>query len=176
MAYCLFQCHLQHMDGIVFVLQLVELIVYFIKYVCAMYELIFAYLLSCSFIFYISWYVIFFYGICSIVWIVFAQILRKWCISPIYRYIIYYCIINCLHILLHTCSVVSWDMFSVSANLFFAVIITSICIHSHGSAKQWWHRSWSIVSYILTSTKISFVKTLWSHDDTDISVILQVMS
>ena len=51
------------------------------------------------------------------------------------------------------------EIFSVFQLTFFAVIITSICIHSHGSAKQWWHSSWSIVWYILTSTKILFVKT-----------------
>ena len=41
-----FECHHLHMDEIVFVLQLEEWIVYFMKYFCAMYELIFAYLLS----------------------------------------------------------------------------------------------------------------------------------
>ena len=62
------------------------------------------------FIFYISLYVIFLYSIFHLFhfWILFAQILSKWCIWPIYRYIIYYCIIVCLHILLHTCFVVSW--------------------------------------------------------------------
>ena len=56
------ECHHLHMDEIVFVLQLVEWMVNFIKYVCAMCELIFAYLLSFLF-FHICLYVIFFYGI-----------------------------------------------------------------------------------------------------------------
>ena len=115
----LFECHHFHMDEIVFVLQLVEWIVYFIKYVCAMYELIFAYLLSFSFfIFVYMWFSYTSYFICSIFWILFAKILSIWSRWLIYRYIIYYCIILCLHILLYTCFVVSWDIFSVSPNLF----------------------------------------------------------
>ena len=58
----LFECDDLHVDEIVFVLQLVEWFVYFIKSVCGMYELIFAYLLSFSF-FHVCLYVIF---LCSI--------------------------------------------------------------------------------------------------------------
>ena len=69
-------------------------------------------------IFVYMWFSYTAYFICSIFWILFAQILSKWSRWPIYRYIIYYCIIFCLHILLYTCFVVSWGIFSVSANLF----------------------------------------------------------
>ena len=116
----LFECDHLHVDEIVFVLQLVEWIVYFIKSVCGMYELIFAYLLSFS-CFHICLYVIF---LCSIFhfipfcWVLFEKILSKWSRWPIYKYIIYYCVAFHLHILLYTCFVVSWDIFSVSANLF----------------------------------------------------------
>ena len=134
------------------------------------------YYLAHFFIFVYMWFSSTAYFICSNFGILFAQSLSKWSRWHIYRYIIYYCIIFCLHILLYTCFIVSWGIFSVSANLFFAAIIMSICTHSHGSAKQWWHSAWSMVWYMLTSTKISFVKTLWSYDDMDVSVILQVMS
>ena len=68
------------------------------------------------------------------------------------------------------------EIFSVFQLTFFAVIIMSICTHSHGSAKHWWHSSWSIVWYMLTSTKISFVETLCSYDEMHVSVISQVTS
>ena len=156
----LFQCHHLHMDGDHFCPAISRMncifhqicLCYVWTYIC-----IFVIILI-FFIFVYMWFSYTAYFICSIFWIHFAQILSKWCIWPIYRYIIYYCIIFCLHILLYTCFVVLWGIFSVSANLFFAVIIMSICTHSHGSAKQGWHRSWSMVSYMLTSTKISFVK------------------
>ena len=69
--WCLYCCQLSsllfefdhlHMDEIIFVLQLVEWIVYFRKYVCGMYEFIFAYLLSYSFL-HICLYVILLYSI-----------------------------------------------------------------------------------------------------------------
>ena len=131
--------------------------------------------LSHFFIFVYMWFSYAAYFIFPISLSTFEKILSKWSRWPIYRYIIYYCVIFCLHILFHTCFVVSWDIFSVSANL-FAVIIMSISTHSHGSAKQWWHGSWSMVWYMLTSRKISFVKTSYSYNDMDFSVILQVMS
>ena len=58
----LFECDHLYVDEIIFVLQLVEWIVYFIKSVCGMYEVISAYLLSFSF-FHICLYMIF---LCSI--------------------------------------------------------------------------------------------------------------
>ena len=66
--------------------------------------------------------------------------------------------------------------FQCFSSPFFAVIIMSICTHSHGSTKHWWHSSWSIVWYMLTSTKISFVETLCSYDEMHVSVISQVTS
>ena len=115
----LFECDHLHVDEIVFVLQLVEWIVNFIKSVCGMYELIFAYLLSSHFfIFVYMWFSYAAYFIFPVFWVLFKKILSKWCRWPIYRYIIYYCVIFCLHIFLYTCFVVSWDIFSVSAKLF----------------------------------------------------------
>ena len=73
---------------------------------------IFSYLFICDFLMqHISFFPFF--------WVLFEKILSKWSRWPIYRYIIYYCVIFCLQILLYTCFVVSWDIFSVSANLFF---------------------------------------------------------
>ena len=46
------------------------------------------------------------------------------------------------------------EVFSVFQLTFPAVIIMSICTHSHGSAKHWWHSSQSIDGYMLTPTKI----------------------
>ena len=36
-------------------------------------------------------------------------------------------------------------------------IIISICAHSHGSVKHWWHSSQSINGYMVTSTKIWYL-------------------
>ena len=68
------------------------------------------------------------------------------------------------------------EIFQCFSSPFFAVIIMSICTHSHGSAKHWWHSSCSVVRYMLTSVKISFVETLCSYDEMHVSVISQVTS
>ena len=57
---------------------------------------------------------------------------------------------------------------------FPAFIIISICTHSHGSAKHWWHSSQSIDRYMLTSTKILYLGSLCSYDEIGVSVISQV--
>ena len=81
----------------------------------------------------------------------------------------------CLHVLLYTfCCFMRY--FQCFNSPFFAVIIMSICTHSHGSAKQWWHSSWSIAWYMLTSTKVSFVEILCSYDKIHGSVVSQVTS
>ena len=110
-----------HEDEIVFVLQIVEWIAYFIISVFCMYEVMFAYLLSFSF-FHICLCVIFLYGIFHFFPFLFLHFWRKFRVNyiqeHIYRYIVYYCVIFCLHIFLYTFFVVSWDIFSVSAHLF----------------------------------------------------------
>ena len=99
-----FDSHHLHEDEIIFVLQLVEWIVYFIISVCGMYEVIFAYLLSFSFFSYLL--------IChllmqyiSFIPFLFVDFLRKFRLKlyrwAIYRYIIYYCVIFCIHIFIH---------------------------------------------------------------------------
>ena len=64
--------------------------------------------------------------------------------------------------------------FQCFSSPFPAFIIISICTHSHGSAKHWWHSSQSIDGYMLTSTKISYLGSLCSYDEIDVSVISQV--
>ena len=76
----------------------------------------------------------------------------------------------CMHFLLFM------RYFQCFSSPFSPVIIMSICTHSHGSAKHWWHSSPSIYGYMLTSTKISFVESLCSYDEIDVSVISQVTS
>ena len=64
--------------------------------------------------------------------------------------------------------------FQYFSSPFPAFIIMSICTYSHGSAKHWLHSSLSIHWYILTSTKVEFLGSLCSSDETDLSVIQQV--
>ena len=46
------------------------------------------------------------------------------------------------------------EIFKGFSSPFSAFIIMSICTHSHGSAKCWWHSAISIHMYVVTSTKI----------------------
>ena len=161
LSFLLFDCDHLHVDEIIFVLQLVEWIVYFIKSVCGMYELIFVYLLSFSF-FHICLYVIF---LCSIFHFshFFEYFLRKFWVSDLddlYTDISFIIVSYFVYTYYYTHVLLFHEIFSVFQLTLFAVIIMSICTHSHGSAKQWWHSSWSMVWYMLTSTKTSFVKTL----------------
>ena len=48
----------------------------------------------------------------------FVEISAKLYTWTIYRYMIYYCVIFCEHILLYKCYILSWDIFSVLAHLF----------------------------------------------------------
>ena len=53
-------------------------------------------------------------------------------------------------------------------------IIISICAHSHGSVKHWWHSSQSIDGYMVTSTKIWYLGSFCSFYEIEVSVIWDV--
>ena len=161
-------CHLtliiSHEDEIIFVLQLVEWIVYFIISVCGMYEVMFAYLLSFSFFHICLCHLLM--GNISFFPLLFLHFLRKFRVNyldELYTDISFIIVSYFVYTFYYTHVLLFHEIFSVFQLTFFAVIIMSICTHSHGSAKHWWHSSWSIVWYMLTSTKISFVETLCSY-------------
>ena len=64
--------------------------------------------------------------------------------------------------------------FQCFSSPFPVFIIISICAHSHGSVKHWWHSSQSTDGCMLTSTKISYLGSFCSSYEIDVSVILQV--
>ena len=53
-------------------------------------------------------------------------------------------------------------------------IIISMCAHSHGSVKHWWHSSQSIDEYMVTSTKIWYLGSFCSFYEIAVSVIWDV--
>ena len=54
-------------------------------------------------------------------------------------------------------------------------IITSICVHSHGRVKHWWHSSQSIDGCMLTSTKIWYLGSFCISYEIDVHVIWDVI-
>ena len=63
------------------------------------------------------------------------------------------------------------EMFKCFSLPFPSFMTMLICTQSHGSAKHWWHNSASMHGYILTSTKRSFLGTLFSYDSKHLHVI-----
>ena len=57
---------------------------------------------------------------------------------------------------------------------FHVFIIISMCAHSHGSVKQWWHSSQSIDGYMIISTKIWYFGSFCSFYEIAMSVIWNV--
>ena len=53
-------------------------------------------------------------------------------------------------------------------------IIISMCAHSHGSVKHWWHSSQSIDGYMVTSTKIWYLGSFCSFYEIAVSVIWDI--
>ena len=53
-------------------------------------------------------------------------------------------------------------------------IIISICAHSHGRVKHWWHSSQSINGYMVTSTKIWYLGSFCSFYKIEVSVVWDV--
>ena len=144
-----------HEDEIVFVLQLVEWIAYFIifflyvwSYVCIFVIFLnFSYLFVCHLL---IWNISFFPFLL-------LHFLRKCRLNYTHElytdtsFIIVSYFANTFYCT-HFCSFMRY--FQCFSSPFSAVIIMSICTHSHGSAKNWWHSLQSINGYMLTSTKI----------------------
>ena len=162
-----------HEDEIVSVLQLVEWIVYFIISAFCMYEVMFAYLLSFSFFSYLFICYLLIWNISCFPYLLLHFFGKHMNYTQIHHLLL--CHILLTHFIVHNfCSFMRY--FQYFSSPFPAVIIMSICTHSHGSAKHWWHSSQPINGNMLTSTKISFVESLCSYDETDVSVISQVTS
>ena len=53
-------------------------------------------------------------------------------------------------------------------------IIISICAHSHGNVKHWWHSSESINGYMVTFTKIWYLGRFCSFYEIEVSVMWDV--
>ena len=147
-----------YLDDFVSVLKWVQYIEYFIIFSSFMYYVMFAYMLSLSFL-----------GICSLV--LFLSV-----ICHVFHF--FFCIfwwnlgyiihMKCINIndssLWYTLSMYFIVQISFSFMRFFkcfslpfpSFMTMLIGTQSHGSEKQWWHNSVSMHGYILTSTKRSF--------------------